>query len=150
MPYFQVLNFYHMGAPPSWQIAVLQLVGAIAWPITILILAWSFRGLIARIMARVSSLKATPTSIELILEKMEREGQISSPGRAELTRLESYDIWALDTFAKSPVGIQQLNPAQRVAARTLIDRGLLSVADQKLVVTGLGMRLLNAATAISL
>jgi hypothetical protein len=49
------------------------------------------------------------------------------------SELSAYDIWALDDFAQKkitvPVNVINMNAPQRVAARTLIDAGLLYLAD---------------------
>ncbi|MGA8729895.1 MAG: hypothetical protein WB608_14175 [Terracidiphilus sp.] len=75
--------------------------------------------------------------------------------RAELSGLSSHDIWALDSFANGiGVVVESMKPAQRVAARMLVDFRLLSVAgegpDRKVSLTPQGQQLLAAAKSLAL
>jgi hypothetical protein len=139
---------------PPWLSAVLHLLSAIIWPIAVLVLAFLFRGSIQDLIGRVHTLKASSTGLELLLSRAEKEGFVSS--RAELSGLSSYDIWALQSFAEKIIlpEVNRLNPAQRVAARTLLDLKLLVLvgegANRRVNVAPLGSQILEAARSLPL
>jgi hypothetical protein len=106
---------------------IAQIIAAIAWPAITLVIALMFRRAILDLLPRIRTLEAK--GLKLILDRLEKEGQLPVGGRAELSGLSSHDIWALHSFAQKeiPVTIVAMKPMQRVAARTLYDAGLLTV-----------------------
>jgi hypothetical protein len=137
---------------PWWLSAVLRL----SWPVAILVLAFLFRESIGSLIGRIHKLKATSKGVELVLHKMEKDGQLSASSRAELAGLSSHDVWALDSFEgkKIPTEVDRMNPAQRVAARTLLDLNLLTLVgegpNRQVVVAPLGRQMLDAAKSLPL
>jgi hypothetical protein len=123
---------------PSWLSGLLRFLGAISWPIAVLVLAILFRRPIRDLVTRVRTLKATSTGVELVLNELEKEGLLPVSSRAELSGLSSHDIWALDSFARGEVTtkVDQMRLAQRVAARTLLDVKLLTLVGEGLGQTG--------------
>ena len=129
-----------------------EIVAALAWPLAVLAIDLLFRSRIESLLSRVRQIKAT--GVELLLNQLEQQGQLPVAGRAELQGLTAHDIWALDNFATSaiPTKTAAMNIQQRVAARTLLDAGLLvlkgSEAQREVEVTALGKKLLEAAKAL--
>jgi hypothetical protein len=77
--------------------------------------------------------------MEVILDDMVLPPKL----RAELSGLSSHDIWALDSFENAhSTLIDSMKPAQRVAARMLVDFKLLSItgegAERKVSLTSQG------------
>jgi hypothetical protein len=105
---------------------------------------------IENLLSNLSTLKVGASGIEMIANEM----KLPSNTREELGGLSSHDVWALDDFstAKIKVLIGQMKPAQKVAARTLIDAKLLDIVDEgegrKVVATELGKRFLETAKTI--
>jgi hypothetical protein len=103
---------------------------------------------------RLRSVKAGSTGIELVLDHLEQEAQLSQSARVELSGLTSHDIWALDDFASKRITtkVADMKPAQRVAARALTDHGLLTIAgdgeSRAVVLTPLGRQILDAANSL--
>ena len=70
--------------------------------------------------------------------------------------LSAHDIWALDSFAKEQGGnaVDSLGAPRRVAARMLLDFGLVTVGgegvNKKVNVTERGHQLLAAARSVPL
>ena len=133
---------------------VAPILNAIAWPFVALILIWAFRKALSELLARVLQLKASSSGIELILDRLEKEGQLPFGSRSELAGLTAHDIWALESFSNgqiSPV-VEKLNTAQRVAVRTLCDAKLLAITgegvDRKVVATTFGEQTLRAASLL--
>jgi hypothetical protein len=121
-----------------------------------LILIGAFLGFIPLedLIPRLHTLKATSKGVELVLEKLEQQAPQASGSRTELSGLSSHDIWALDTFANQKISliVDQMNPAQRVAARTLADFKLLTIisegTNRRVELTSLGRQILQAANSI--
>jgi hypothetical protein len=116
-----------------------------------------FRGSITRdLIARVRALKVTSKSVELVLNELEKQGSLPVSSRAELEGLSSHDIWALSSFAEKevPTEVDKMRPAQRVAARTLLDVNLLTLvgggSNRQVTLTPLGNRMIEAAKSIPL
>lgn len=137
---------------PWWPSAILRL----SWPVAVLLLAFLFREAISGLIGRIHKLKASSKGVELVLHKMEKEGQLSVSSRAELAGLSSHDIWALDSFAQGKIitKVDQMSPAQRVAARTLLDLNLLALfgegPNRQVAVAPLGRQMLDAAKLLPL
>jgi hypothetical protein len=133
---------------------VAQIIAAIAWPAIIFVIACMFRRPVLDLLPRIRVLEAK--GVKLILDRLEKEGQLPAAGRAELSGLSSHDIWALHSFAQKeiPVAVVKMKPMQRVAARTLYDAGLLTVRgegnDRYVDLTPLGQKILDAGAAIPL
>src|SRR3972149_6343131 len=109
-----------------------QVLNAIAWPIVVLIVICIFRRPISDVFSRILKVRASSKGIELVLEKLEKEGQLPVGARAELAGLSGNDVWALDDLANNRIAtrISEMKPAQRVIARTLVDSGLLMVSGE--------------------
>jgi hypothetical protein len=101
----------------------------VAWPLVVLTVGCVFRRPIGNALVRLRKVRATSKGVELVLDSLERKGQLPVGSRAELSGLSAHDIWALDSFANGRITtlVAQLNPAQRVAARALRDAGLLTL-----------------------
>jgi hypothetical protein len=90
--------------------------------------------------------------MEVVLAEM----PLPSNLRDELSGLSAHDIWALDSFARGEIdtSVVNLKPAQRVAARMLVDFKLVSITgeglDKKVAVTERGIQLLTAARSLPL
>ena len=129
-----------------------EILAATAWPIVALVIACIFRRPITELLSRVRQIKAK--GVELILDRLEKEGQLPVGARAELSGLSAHDIWALNDFATKRITAMpiEMKPAQRVAARTLLDAGLLTLrgegAARQVEVTPLGQRILEAAGSL--
>jgi len=123
---------------------------AVAWPLVVLVIVYMFRATIKSLLSRVREIKAT--GVELLLHQLEQQGQLPVGGRAELQGLTAHDIWALDSFASGLKQTAAMNNPQRVAARTLLDAGLLvlkgSGEQREVEITPLGKKLLEAARAL--
>ena len=131
-----------------------QVLNAIAWPIVVLIVICIFRRPISDVFSRILKVRASSKGIELVLEKLEKEGQLPVGARAELAGLSGNDVWALDDLANNRIAtrISEMKPAQRVIARTLVDSGLLMVSgegpNRQVVVTPLGRQILQVASTL--
>jgi len=130
--------------------AVAEVAAAVAWPLVIMILVCVFYKPITSLLSRVREIKAS--GVEVLVDRLEEQGKLPVGGRAELQGLTSHDIWALDTFAKVPMKIAAMTNPQRVAARTLLDAGLLVLqgtgVEREVEVAPLGKELLEAAKTI--
>jgi hypothetical protein len=141
---------------PIWLSGLLHFLGAVSWPIAVIVLAILFRRAIRDLIRRTRTIKATSAGVELVLNELEKEGPLPMSSRAELSGLSSHDIWALDSFAKGEVTtkVDQMRPAQRVAARTLVDVKLLTLvgenSNKEVTVSPLGRRVLEAAGSLPL
>jgi hypothetical protein len=130
--------------------------GAIAWPLVIIVIILMFRRQIFYLFERLSRVKAY--TVEMIFENMEKKGELTPTSRSDLSGLSAHDIWALNDFAEKkisvPVEVIKMNAAQRVAARTLVDAGLLHIlgegADRHVEVSDLGRKVLAAAKQLPL
>jgi hypothetical protein len=111
----------------SWTITI----GHLAWPITTLIIALLFRKPVLDLLSRAKSANLSTKGVELVLNTMESKGQITFGARGELSGMTSHDIWALHDLARKPGFnvISKMGVPNKVAARTLIDYGLLYVDD---------------------
>jgi hypothetical protein len=123
----------------------------LGWPSTSLILvgALFFFTPLLDLMPRIHKLKYR--EIEVVLDEMVLPPKL----RAELAGLSSSDIWALDSFANGTgVVVDGMKPAQRVAARMLVDFKLLTIteegAERKVSLTPQGQQLLAAARSLAL
>ena len=111
-----------------------------------------FRRPIIDLFTRVREFEAK--GVRLILNRLEMEGQLPAGSRAELMGLSANDIWALDDFAAKKITtmLVEMKPSQRVAARTLLDAGLLTVrgegAGRHVELAPLGQRVLDAAGSL--
>lgn len=129
---------------------------AYSWPITILVLALLFQKSVRELVERVHTIKATSKGVEMLMNKLEKEGQLPLSSRAELSGLSANDIWALNDFASEKITtcVDQMTPMQRVAARTLLDSKLLAVTGEgparKVTVAPLGRLILETAKSIPL
>jgi hypothetical protein len=133
---------------------LVQLIVGIAWPAVILGLAFMLRKPIVGLLPRIRSVEGL--GIKLILDQVEKEGQLPFGSRAELSGLTPHDIWALHSFEQKeiPVEVVKMRPMQRVAARTLYDAGLLSIhgedTGRHVELTELGQKILDAARSVPL
>ena len=111
--------------------AFADVAAALAWPSVVLIIAYLFRSAITALVSRVRQIKAT--GVELVLQQLEQQGQLPIGARSELQGLSAHDIWALDSFAEKKVPLKPalMNNMQRVAARTLVDAGLLTLKGER-------------------
>jgi hypothetical protein len=129
-----------------------QILTALAWPIVTLIIAGMFRRPLSTLISRAREIRASSKGIELILEQLEKKGQLPLGSRFELSGLSAHDIWALDDFAANK--ILPIKPAQRVIARTLADAGLLEISGEgpnyRIIVTPFGRQILETARTIPL
>jgi hypothetical protein len=131
---------------------VAQILAAIAWPLVVLVIALMLRRPLLDLLPRVRQVEAK--GIKLILERLEEEGQpLPFGARKELSGLTSHDIWALESFAQGQMPlIPDLKPGQRVAARALVEAGLVSIRGEgpsrRLEVTELGKKILAAAESL--
>jgi hypothetical protein len=131
-----------------------QVLNAIAWPIVVLIIALCFRKIIKDIFSRVQKVVANSKGIELILDQLEKERKLPFGAREELSGLTSHDIWALDEFARNKITtiISDMNLAQKVAARSLMDVNLLVInnieSKQQVEITQLGRQILAIANTL--
>ncbi len=129
------------------------ILGAVMWPVVVLTVFLLFRRPLNELLARVLRIKAGSKGVDLILRELEREQQLPFGSRSELAGLTAHDIWALDSFADKamPPGTD-LTPAQRVAARTLRDVGLITIegegAARKVALTELGQEVLRIAKGL--
>jgi hypothetical protein len=122
------------------------------WPSATLILvgALSLFPPLLDLIYRIHKLKYK--EIEVILDDM----VLSPKLRAELSGLSSHDIWALSDFAeaKITVSVDKMKPAQRVAARMLVDFKLLTITchetERIVSLTSEGRQLLDAAKSLPL
>lgn len=143
--------------------ALPHIVGAINWPvaivvllvaITVVTLAVVFREPISGAISRVQKVKATAKGVELTLERLEQQTQLAIGSRVELSRLSGNDIWALDDFANKRIEthVEKMKPAQKVAARTLVELKLLKIVgtgeQREVATTPLGQKILLAADSI--
>jgi hypothetical protein len=135
---------------------LLGLMKSISWPIAAITLAVIFRKPIIGLMTRVHKIKATSKGAELVLHELEKQGRLSTFSRLELEGLTAHDIWALQSFESGtiPIQVDLMKPAQRVAARTLVDLGILSLVGEgpqrHVEIAPLGFKILEAAKSISL
>ncbi len=88
-----------------------------------------------------------------MLEEMQKREVLPPTVRKELAGLSANDIWALSSFNSGAINlVSTMKPAQKVAARVLIDMGLLAVQpvgnDRRVQVTDLGKRLLQVADSL--
>ena len=133
---------------------IAHILSAVTWPIVVLTVFLVFRSSIKGLLARLLKIKASSKGVELVLEELEKEGQLPIGSRTELAGLSAHEIWALDDFTNQriAVSVSQMKPAQRVAARTLRDAGLLTVQgegpDRKIAATPLGLDILRAANSL--
>ena len=131
---------------------IAQIIVGLAWPVMVLVIACMFRRPIIDLFTRVREFEAK--SVRLILNRLEMEGQLPAGSRAELMGLSANDIWALDDFAAKKITtmLVEMKPSQRVAARTLLDAGLLTVrgegAGRHVELAPLGQRVLDAAGSL--
>jgi hypothetical protein len=139
---------------PGWFSASLHLLtavsNAITWPIATLVLAFVFRGSIQNLIGSVHSIEAK--GVKLLLR------QLPAASRAELKRLSSEDVWALESFVDEHSNVtkyvDKMNGAQRVAARTLLDLNLLTLVGEgshrRATPTELGRVILETAKSLPL
>jgi len=133
---------------------IAEVLSAVAWPVVVLAIFLMLRSSITGLLARVKRLKAGAAGVDLLVERLQKEDPTVFAGRPELSGLTSHDVWALDSFASQTLVVTKLTPAQRVAARSLLDAGLLTIrssgSDFVVQPTELGRRLLDAASSVSL
>lgn len=131
---------------------IAEVLSAVAWPIVVLAIFLMLRSSINGLLARVKRLKAGATGVDLLLERLQKQDPAAFAARPELSGLTSHDIWALDSFASNKLVVKTLTAAQRVAARSLLEAGLVAMtatgSDLLVQPTELGQSLLNAARAL--
>lgn len=131
-----------------------QILNAIAWPIVVLVIALCFRQIIKDVFKRVQKVIANSKGVELILDQLEKQGQLPFGSRSELSGLTSHDIWALDEFARNKITttVSKMNLAQKVAARSLMDVNLLEIintdSEKQVRITKLGSQILEVAKTL--
>lgn len=127
---------------------------AVAWPLVVLIILFLFREPLKDLLSRVQQLKGTSSGLELVLDRLDKGGQLPFGSRKELAGLTAHDIWALETFIDENKNepVDKMKPAQRVAVRTLCDAKLLALtgdgANRKVIATALGKQILTAANEL--
>lgn len=127
-------------------------VGVFTWPITVLVLAFSFRKSIIGVIDRIRHVKVSV--VELLIAEVEEKKRLPVGAREELAGLEATQIWALNDFASGKISneVEKMNPGQKVMARTLIDLKLLSLSGEavgrKVIPTQLGRDLIEAAKSL--
>ena len=133
-----------------------RVLGIIAWPSVSVVMLFLFRQQIAVLFSRVTHIRASSKGVELLLQSLEQEGRLPFGSRTELSGLTSHDIWALADFGSNniPTQVSKMVLAQRVAARSLKDAGLLELEgegeNRKVVLTELARRTLDAAKSLPL
>ena len=133
---------------------IAPILSAVAWPAVVLIFLCVFRETLINLLSRVQQLKGGTSGLELVLDRLDKDGQLPFGSRKELSGLTAHDIWALETFAdeKRNESVDKLKPAQRVAVRTLCDAKLLALtgdgANRKVITTALGKQILTAANEL--
>lgn len=131
-----------------------QILNAIAWPIVVLVIALSFRQIVKDIFKRVQKVVANSKGVELILDQLEKQGQLSFGSRSELSGLTSHDIWALEDFSRNKITtiVSKMSLAQKVAARSLMDVNLLEIinadSEKQVKITQLGSQILEVAKTL--
>ena len=135
----------------QWIQHIAQILDAIAWPLVVLIVLLTLHSPIKHALDRLLQVRASSKGIELVLDKLDKEGKLPFGARKELSGLSYHDIWALHSFANasSPVRVKEMKTPQRVAARTLSEAGLLSIEgydeNRTVTITSLGKDILSAA-----
>ncbi len=131
-----------------------NIIGSTAWPAVALVIALVYRRAIVGLFSRTTTAKIHSKGIELILDSMERQGQLPFGARTELLGLTSHDIWALHDLGNAVVQtkVAKMNVAQKVAARTLIYNALLVIEgsdkERTVKVTPLGTKMLESAASL--
>lgn len=133
---------------------IAPILSTVAWPAVVLIILYSFREALRDLISRVQQVKGSSSGLELVLDRLDKDGQLPFGSRKELAGLTAHDIWALETFAdeKRNEPVDKMKPAQRVAVRTLCDAKLLAFtgdgANRKVIATALGKQILTAANEL--
>ena len=133
---------------------ITALLDVLAWPIVVLVCVAVFKNDIQGVLSRLKKV-TLPKGIELVLAELEKTTPLDPVRRQELSGLTSNEIWALAHIreGKVPANVKEMNAPQRVAARTLVDLGILGVTGEvdapAVSVTPFGAELLAAAERIS-
>lgn len=91
--------------------------------------------------------------MKLVISKALEDESLGKEQRVRLKGLTAHDIWALDSFSrgkKRENRINEMNPASKVMAQSLIEAGILEKKGEQVVPTKLGKEILEAANSISI
>lgn len=130
--------------------ATVKIIQAIIWPFTLVVLIFAFRKQFVEFFkAKKISVKAA--GIEAVIEKFESTVTLSPSQRKELEYLTSSDIWALSSLNVNSgdyTKIDTMPLGAKVAAKSLLEIGLVEIVGQQVIVTRKGKELLNIAENI--
>jgi len=130
---------------------IVSLIDVLAWPSVILIIVFLFRNTLNNLLSRAEKVDLKSDGVALVLSKMK---EIEPKLQKEFSDLSVTDIWFISDIESGSVKgeLKNMNPAQKVAAVSLLKTGLIrkeNVKDKKhIVVTPLGKHFLEIANNI--
>lgn len=134
----------------EWMDWGLELAKAItsAWPLAVILCVLLLRKQVSNFLEKINNLTFKTKALEVVLSTFALEASSLSPAqKKELKNLTSSEIWALETFHLHHIKVNDMNPAQRVAASTLKMLDLIKIeSDDHIKLTANGVKLLNIAS----